>query len=322
MPPSTSSTTRASSGQHLLAGISGGVLSTLVLHPIDLVKIRFQVHEGFSTVQGKVGVPKRPHYTGVFDAFKTIYGQEGVKGLYRGVSPNVVGAGLSWGLYFLIYNLSKTRLQQYTCRDHLSALEHVLAASEAGVLTLMLTNPIWVVKTRLCLQYDVPHVQAGTRFYTGMTDCLLKVYRKEGVRGLYKGFIPGAVGVSHGALQFMAYEELKKKFNLRRHQPIDAKLSTHEYLGCAALSKIFAAISTYPYQVVRARLQDQHQSYISISDLIRKTWKMEGLRGFYKGLAPYLLHVTPNICIVFIVYEKMTQQYTELSYSEDKDENL
>ena len=34
---------------------------------------------------------------------------------------------------------------------------HMLAAAQSGVLTLAMTNPIWVVKTRLCLQYDAPN---------------------------------------------------------------------------------------------------------------------------------------------------------------------
>ena len=35
--------------------------------------------------------------------------------------------------------------------------------------------------------------------------------------------------------------------------------------------------------------------------------RQEGARGFYKGLGPYLLHVTPNICMVFIIYERLAE---------------
>ena len=52
----------------------------------------------------------------------------------------------------------------------------------------------------------------------------MKTYRYEGIRGLYKGFVPGVFGVSHGALQFMAYEEMKNSYNGYRSLPIDTKL--------------------------------------------------------------------------------------------------
>ena len=81
---------------------------------------------------------------------------------------------------------------------------------------------------------------------------------------------------------------------------------TSEYLFFACLSKLFAAITTYPYQVVRARLQDQHSIYSSATDCVRQTLRYEGIRGLYKGMSPYLVHVLPNICMVLLIYEKMT----------------
>lgn len=99
--------------EHLLAGISGGAISTLILHPLDLMKIRFAgkrvclfelyyspcfvfwilVCDGRTTI---------PQYSSLTNAFYTIIKQEGVKGLYRGVAPNVWGSGSAWGCYFLL----------------------------------------------------------------------------------------------------------------------------------------------------------------------------------------------------------------------------
>lgn len=118
-----------------------------------------------------------------------------------------------------------------------------------GVLTLAITNPLWVAKTRLCLQYDASPTPVRTVYYKGTLDCITQVYKADGLRGLYKvciflntvviiqylktavqstvwlrvcriqGFVPGLFGVSHGAIQFMCYEELKKLYNEYRQVP-------------------------------------------------------------------------------------------------------
>ncbi len=89
------STARTVKYEHLVAGVSGGVVSTLVLHPLDLLKIRFAVDDGKED-------PSRPRYTGLRNAFGSVVRDEGFRGLYKGVTPNVAGAGMSWGLYFLL----------------------------------------------------------------------------------------------------------------------------------------------------------------------------------------------------------------------------
>ncbi|XP_007427666.1 mitochondrial folate transporter/carrier [Python bivittatus] len=281
--------------ENLLAGLSGGVVSTLVLHPLDLVKIRFAVNDGLEL---------RPKYNGILHCLSTIWKQEGLRGLYQGVTPNVWGAGASWGLYFFFYNAIKA----YKTEDKLESLgaaEHLVSAAEAGAMTLCITNPIWVTKTRLVLQYEAG-VDLSKKQYEGMIDALIKIYKYEGIRGLYKGFVPGLFGTSHGALQFMAYEELKSRYNKYKNRPSDMKLNTLEYITMAALSKIFAVTATYPYQVVRARLQDQHNRYSGVLNVIHRTWRKEGVHGFYKGIMPNVIRVTPACCITFVVYEKVS----------------
>ncbi|MPC39772.1 Mitochondrial folate transporter/carrier [Portunus trituberculatus] len=196
------------------------------------------------------------------------------------------------------YNTIKSWLQGGNSKVHLGPGLHMVAAAEAGVLTLVMTNPIWVVKTRLCLQYTEgagAGAAASATHYNGMVDALVKTYKHEGVRGLYKGFVPGVFGVSHGALQFMAYEEMKAQYNRYRSLPIDSKL-------------LFAAVTTYPYQVLRARMQDQHAQYDNLRHCIKETWR---------GLSPNLMRVVPATAITFLVYEKTSEFLFQLRSTKD-----
>ncbi|XP_076456376.1 solute carrier family 25 member 32-like [Babylonia areolata] len=303
--------------EHLYAGVSGGVVSTLVLHPLELVKIRFQVNEG----NGSAG---RPTYQGTLHAMRSIFHNSGFVGLYQGVTPNIWGAGISWGLYFFFYNTMKTWMQEGNSQVNLGAANHLLIASTAGFSTLVLTNPIWVTRTRLCLQYEGvagAGASAGAGagaggiapVYHGTINTLVQIFKGEGIRGLYKGFVPGVLGISHGALQFMAYEEMKTMFNQYRNQPLDTQLTSAEYVLIAAASKMHAACLTYPFQVVRSRLQDQHRAYKGVIDVCQQIIRKESYRGFYKGFCAYMLHVTPNICIVFLLYELLTRKTHEPS---------
>ena len=180
---------------------------------------------------------------------------------------------------------------------------HMCAAAEAGILTLIITNPLWVVKTRLCLQYNEDVNLPESKRYKGTIDAIRKIYLTDGIRGFYKALFLEVLGVSHGAIQFMVYEELKNRYNRYLNVAIDTKLAQQYYIIFAAISKSIAAGLTYPYQVVRARLQDHHHDYKGTIDCVQKIWRSEGTRGFYKGLSPYLAHVTPNICLIFMIYE-------------------
>jgi solute carrier family 25 folate transporter 32 len=283
--------------EHLVAGIAGGVTSTLITHPFDLIKLRLAVHDGKSSTL-------RPKYRGLFHAFSSILRQEGVRNLYRGASANVVGNGTSWGLYFLYYNAMKFSLQDGNINLPLPATTHLLCALCAGALTLAITNPVWVVKTRMCLvsSASVPHYMQ----YSGVREGLVNLWRYEGFRGLYSGFIPGLLGTSHGAVQFMVYEELKKLYSGHYDIPLSTKLSPLHYIVMAASSKVVAVAVTYPYQVVRARLQDQEQRYSGVRDTIRRTYLREGVAGFYKGITANLAKVVPAVSITFLVYEYMS----------------
>lgn len=95
---------------------------------------------------------------------------------------------ISYTILLLIYsyNSIKTWIQGGNTATPLGPSWHMIAAAEAGILTLVMTNPIWVVKTRLCLQYDSPGGVPDSKNYAGMSDALVKIYRTEGLRGFYR----------------------------------------------------------------------------------------------------------------------------------------
>jgi solute carrier family 25 (mitochondrial folate transporter), member 32 len=160
------------------------------------------------------------------------------------------------------------------------------ASSCAGALTLCLTNPIWVLKTRMCLAY--PNLAlSSTRWpihrspfpqdYSNLRRAVSTVYRTEGMRGFYSGFLPGLIGVTHGGIQFMLYDGFKQTLLAARagEQP---SLGTAHIMLLSSGSKVTAAFVTYPYQVIRSRLQDPRGDstnlpYHGFRDVIIRTFK-------------------------------------------------
>lgn len=125
--------------------------------------------------------------------------------------------------------------------------------------------------------------------------------------------VPVLQQTAHGAIQFAAYEELKHLAVRAGRTPgsPDRQLSAAEVSAYGAGSKFLAAISTYPTQVIRSRLQQRFEGrslvYSSSWQAISVTWQREGLRGFYRGLVPSLMRVMPQSAITLMVYEGLVK---------------
>ena len=85
-----------------------------------------------------------------------------------------------------------------------------------------------------------------------------------------------------------------------------------DYFLFSAVSKVLATTSTYPYQVVRARLQDHHTNYSSSRDVVAKTIRREGITGLYKGMFLATLRQLPGGVVTYVVYEQVKQVVEDL----------
>lgn len=83
--------------------------------------------------------------------------------------------------------------------------------------------------------------------------------------------------------------------------------SNTTYTIISGISKLFALSLTYPYQVVRSRIQNNATAHLypTIPACIARTWREERFRGFYRGLGTNLVRVLPGTCVTFVVYENL-----------------
>ncbi|EME43346.1 hypothetical protein DOTSEDRAFT_89244 [Dothistroma septosporum NZE10] len=311
------------------AGFTAGVVSTLVVHPLDVIKTRLQINSQEATRPGSTirmirQIANEALHGSSEDMVRVRRSfakesQKIVRALYRGLMPNMVGNSVSWALYFMWYGNIKDLVRaarqasQGGERQHaLKSSDYFLASGSSGILTAVATNPIWVIKTRmLSTAKDAPGA------YRSIVHGTITLYKAEGVRGFYRGLVPSLFGVSHGAIQFMAYEQLKNHWALSRKGGKEG-LTNLDYLSLSAASKMFAGSITYPYQVVRSRLQtyDAATKYKGVKDVVIQIYQREGMRGFYKGLAPNLIRVLPSTCVTFLVYENMKFYLPRMWHSE------
>lgn len=244
------------------------------------------------------------HVRGTLNVLTSIYAQEGLAALWKGVGATVVGVMPSRAIYFSTYAKTKHILTDRNGGKE-GALIHLSAAASAGIATATATNPIWLIKTRMQLQ------QSHSRVYTSSWDCLRKVVGREGVRGLYKGLSASYLGVAEGTIQWVLYEKMKQHLKAQSTSQ-DNKASWLNFFLAAAGSKLFAATLTYPHEVLRTRLREQSAANFKYRGLIqaaRLIVKEEGAVALYGGMTAHMMRVVPNSAIMFFCYEFLTHIY-------------
>jgi solute carrier family 25, member 33/36 len=119
------------------------------------------------------------------------------------------------------------------------------AAILAGLATSTATNPIWVVKTRLQLDKSI----TGERRYKNSLDCLVQIYKHEGLKGFTRGLSASYLGISEGTLQWVSYEQLKRIFRTEKKEARTFREKLGEALGAGFFAKLIATVITYPHEV-------------------------------------------------------------------------
>ncbi|EGR29358.1 mitochondrial carrier protein, putative [Ichthyophthirius multifiliis] len=264
-----------------------------IFHPFDLIKFRFQSHDGKNTLNL---VPK---YTSINNAFQTIYYQEGFKGLYKGFWWSFFAQSTSRILFFTIYENVRNRLEEHS-NTLQKDVQIFISSTTSGIIASFITTPMWIIKTRMLLntkQIDGFH---------NLSSTISQIYNKHGIPGFWRGLIVSIPLCLHGIIQMSTFEKFME---------ITRKFSDKDYynLRSAAagfVSKLVAIFITYPLQTFRTRIQ-QNQYFVELNgpkyksniDVIIKLYKYEGFKNAYKGISASLLLNLPSNSVYFFCYE-------------------
>ena len=312
----------------LTLGSIGGMTSATLTSPLDVLKTRLQsdfYQSQIAASRAARGIPPSSqlpfarsallHFNETFQILFSIHKIEGWRALFKGLGPNLVGVVPARAINFYTYGNGKRIISQTFNNGQETAWVHLCAAATAGIVTGTATNPIWLVKTRL--QLDKSRAESSglqsSRQYKNSLDCTMQTIRQEGIRGLYRGLSASYLGVTESTLQWVLYEQMKLYLSNRqarlaasgrRRTVWDQTVDWGGKLTAAGSAKLFAAIITYPHEVVRTRLrqaplQDGRLKYTGLVQCFTIIFKEEGMASLYGGLTPHLLRVVPSAAIMF-----------------------
>ena len=102
---------RSDSAFHAFAGATGGFMSGIVTCPLDVIKTKLQAQGGFRAAQKRLSLPQKAAvYNGMLGTGKVILSEEGIRGLYRGLGPIILGYLPTWAVWFTVYGKAKACL--------------------------------------------------------------------------------------------------------------------------------------------------------------------------------------------------------------------
>ncbi len=191
--------------QVFLAGSCGGMTTSFLLTPLELVKCRLQI-DRVEASSGK-GVTA-PRYRGSLDCLVQSVRSEGLSVLFRGHSATFAREGLGTGCWFATYELGLRTLAPGTPRNELSTSTVLVSGAISGVVTNIVPYPFDTAKS--VLQTLQPGPSTPSRG-VGLLSVFKLIVETEGVMGLYRGITPALLrAIPSNAAVFLTYESLMR----------------------------------------------------------------------------------------------------------------
>lgn len=193
-------------------------------------------------------------------------------------------------------------------------VSNILGSATAGIVGRIVTHPLDTAKARL--------QSLSGASYRGPADVLVKTFRSEGIRGLYRGFPTVIAGGTPGTIIYLCGYDIFKDRLSSALSPFNATKNSKDneesfvvHFTAGILAETVACLIYVPVDVIKERLQIQYKTdavqYKGGWDALVKITKTEGPMGIYKGYGATLASFGPFSALYFMFYE----QFKSLSKS-------
>ncbi|KAF5351611.1 hypothetical protein D9756_007494 [Leucocoprinus leucothites] len=300
----------------LAGGVAGCVAKTVVA-PLDRVKILFQAsNPDFQKYAGT--------FVGTFRAGHDIYRQSGLRGLFQGHSATLIRIFPYAAIKFMTYDqihhvLMPTKVQETNMR-------RFLAGAISGTMSVFFTYPLELIRVRMAFHTRTTnYAQEAPR--PSFTRAFLHIYNERPVNPahatevvdaahyfnrypflkFYRGFTVTMTGmIPYAGVSFLTWGYLRSRF-------LPPSKTGHETptpmadLAFGAFSGAVAQTASYPFEVVRRRMQvggiTRPDRWLGWGETVKAIWQARGWRGFYVGLSIGYMKVIPMTAVSFTVWQ-------------------
>lgn len=280
----------------LKGGISATVSKTATA-PIERIKLLMQVQATSTQITQK--------YTGIIDCAVRVYKDQGITAFWRGNTANIIRYFPTQALNFAF----KDKFKEIFVRPAsevgfwLFFLGNLAAGGAAGATSLLIVYPLDFARTRLGADIG----KGDKRQFNGIFDCIAKIYKSDGLGGLYQGFAASIYGIIvYRAAFFGGFDTMKSTL-----AGLGFGGAVWQSFIVAQVTTAIAGIVSYPFDTVRRRLMMKSGGgstveYKGTWDCVTKIVSQEGFGGLFNGALSNTFRGFGAACVL-VLYDWLTK---------------
>jgi len=279
----------------LLTGGTAAAVSKTAVAPIERVKLLLQVQHAQKSIEVK--------YKGIIDCFTRVAKEQGFWSLWRGNLANVIRYFPTQALNFAFKDTYKKLFIGGIDKKKefwKFFFGNLASGGAAGATSLCVVYPLDFARTRLAADVG----KGAGREFSGLGNCLIKIFKSDGILGLYRGFFVSVQGIIiYRASYFGFFDTIKSMVSTD-----PKKVNFFVAWGIAQVVTVCSGIASYPWDTVRRRMMMQSGKkeilYKNTWDCAVKIVKNEGMRAMYKGALSNIFRGTGG-ALVLAIYDEI-----------------